>query len=159
MANGMRFHRANFTRMIQRVCSQYRQEYCKIQSDSHLHNPQNDYLRQRMKHEKAVADEQAAVDKAKQLEKELEIKLLEKPKESTQPAKPMSAASQANAKVPPQIAQQKQLSASVYGERDEDLKIDSTEFTQQRDENSLWNNKKPKNQNLIRHNQHRAPQK
>ena len=159
MANGMRFHRANFTRMIQRVCSQYRQEYCKIQSDSHLHNPQNDYLRQRMKHEKAVADEQAAVDKAKQLEKELEIKLLEKPKESTQPAKPMSAASQANAKVPPQIAQQKQLSASVYGERDEDLKIDSTAFTQQRDENSLWNNKKPKNQNLIRHNQHRAPQK
>ena len=159
MANGMRFHRANFTRMIQRVCSQYRQEYCKIQSDSHLHNPQNDYLRQRMKHEKAVADEQAAVDKAKQLEKELEIKLLEKPKESTQPAKAMSAASQANAKVPPQIAQQKQLSASVYGERDEDLKIDSTAFTQQRDENSLWNNKKPKNQNLIRHNQHRAPQK
>ena len=159
MAQGMRFHRANYTKMIQKICSQYRQDYCKIQSNSHLHNPQNDYLRQRQKHEKAVADEQAAVEKAKQLEKELEIKLLEKPKESTQPAQPMSAASQANAKVPPQIAQQKELSASVYGGREEDLKIDSTQFTQQRDENSLWNNKKPKNQNVIRHNQHRAPQK
>jgi len=158
MANGMRFHRANYTGMIQKICSQYRQDYCKIQSNSHLHNPQNDYLRQRQKHEKAVADEQAAVEKAKQLEKELEIKLLEKPKESTQPAQPMSAASQANAKVPPQIAQQKELSASVYGGREEDLKIDSKQFTQQRDENSLWNNKKPKNQNVIRHNQHRAPQ-
>ena len=66
---------------------------------------------------------------------------------------------QANAKVPPQIAQQKQLSGSVYGEREEDMKIDSKEFTQQRDENSLWNNKKPKNQNFLRHNQYRAPQK
>ena len=63
------------------------------------------------------------------------------------------------AKVPPQIAQQKQLSGSVYGEREEDMKIDSKEFTQQRDENSLWNNKKPKNQNFLRHNQYRAPQK
>ena len=164
MAQGMRFHRANYTKMIQKICSQYRLDYCKIQSDSHLHNPQNDYLRQRQKREKAVADEQAAIEKAalekaEKLEKELAIKNLEKPKESTQPAKPMSAASQANAKVPPQIAQQKQLSASVYGEREEDLKIDSKEFTQQRDENSLWNNKKPKNQNFLRHNQYRAPQK
>jgi len=39
------------------------------------------------------------------------------------------------------------------------MKIDSKEFTQQRDENSLWNNKKPKNQNFLRHNQYRAPQK
>ena len=161
----MRFHRGNFTRMIQKICSQYRQDYCKIQSDSHLHNPQNDYLRQRQKREKAVADEHAAIEKAKELEKaerlekELEIKNLEKPKESAQPAKPMSAASQANAKVPPQIAQQKQLSESVYGEREEDMQIDSKEFTQQRDENSLWNNKKPKNQNSLRHNQYRAPQK
>ena len=101
ISNGMRFHRGNFTRMIQKICSQYRQDYCKIQSDSHLHNPQNDYLRQRQKREKAVADEHAAIEKAKELEKaerlekELEIKNLEKPKESAQPAKPMSAASQA----------------------------------------------------------------
>ena len=104
MAQGMRFHRGNYTRMIQKICSQYRLDYCKIQSDSHLHNPQNDYLRQRQKREKAVADEHAAIEKAKELEKaeklekELEIKNLEKPKESVQPAKPMSAASQVGCK-------------------------------------------------------------
>ena len=98
MAQGMRFHRGNYTRMIQKICSQYRLDYCKIQSDSHLHNPQNDYLRQRQKREKAVADEHAAIEKAKELEKELEIKNLEKPKESAQPAKPMSAASQVGCK-------------------------------------------------------------
>lgn len=150
-ANGMRFHRGNYTRMIQKICSAYRTDYLKIQKTSNLHNPQNDYLRQRQKVEKAIEAENLEIEKNKK------AKEIEKPKESQCPAKPMSSASNSMAKVPPQIAQQKALTESVYGRREGDMVVDSTQFTQKRDETSLWNNKKPANQDNLRHNKFRAP--